>query len=75
MSKLVIDQMYAFVATDKNGDEGIIGMNTADGWLPLVGADMERIDSLKRIAREAGIQAQVKVKLIKFSAMEVLEEL
>ncbi|GAH83034.1 unnamed protein product, partial [marine sediment metagenome] len=46
-----IEEMYAFVAEDTGpDDEGVVGVNTGCGWMPLVGADMARVESLKPIA-------------------------
>lgn len=43
-----IEEMYAFVAEDSGpDDEGVVGMATKSGWMPLVGADMARVESLK----------------------------
>lgn len=50
-----IEEMYAFVTEDSGpDDEGIVGMSTESGWMPLVGADMARVESLKPIARNIG---------------------
>lgn len=63
-----IEEMYAFVAEDSNpDDEGIVGMNTGSGWLPLVGADMARVESLKPIAKNIAAMTGKKVKLIYFT--------
>lgn len=46
-----ITEMYAFVAADKGPeDEGVMAMQTVTGWMPLVGADMVRVNDLKPIA-------------------------
>lgn len=47
---LKIKELFAFVITDEQGDEGIMGFKISDGWLPMVGADMERVDCLRPIA-------------------------
>lgn len=50
---LRITELYAFVSKDKDGNEGIIGMTQPDGtWMPFVGADTERVDSLIPIANK-----------------------
>lgn len=69
-----INEMYAFVSVDPEDDtEGIIAMKTAGGyWLPLVGADMNRVDSLRAKALELGDLSGREVKLLKFSAREEL---
>lgn len=62
-----IETMYAFIAEDTSpDDEGIIGMNTGTGWMPLVGADMERVESLKPIAQSISRQTGKRVKILQF---------
>lgn len=68
-----IEEMYAFVAEDSGpDDEGIVGINTATGWMPLVGADMARVESLKPIAKGIAAQTGKKIKLVHFTNREDL---
>lgn len=47
---LKINELYAFISSDDDG-EGIIGAKISDGtFLPFIGADLERVESLKPIA-------------------------
>lgn len=71
---LHIDEVFAFISVDENGDEGVIAVKGHDGsYLPLIGADMERIDSLRHIAAHTGEANNMTVKLIKLSVREELE--
>jgi len=73
--KLKIEEMFAFVAEDETG-EGVIGMTMPDGmWMPLVGADMARAESLKKHAKEIGRVSGKKITLLKFTTRETIEEL
>lgn len=47
-----ITELYAFVSIGSGpNDEGIIGFRTDGGtWMPMVGADMTRINQLKPMA-------------------------
>ena len=72
---LKIDKMYAFVAEDKNGDEGVIGMQTNSGWMPLVGADMKRINSLIPIVQNIVNQTNHPVKILMFSDRKEIDEI
>ena len=68
-----IEEMYAFIIQDTGpDDEGVIGIMTKNGWLPLVGADMARVESLKPIARGIGNRMGKKVKLVHFTGCEDL---
>lgn len=44
-----IEEMYAFVTIDDER-EGVMAMKGSDGWMPMVGADMDRIKSLLPLA-------------------------
>lgn len=68
-----IQEMYAFIVEDSGpDDEGVIGIQSEEGWLPLVGADMARVESLKPIARGIGNKIGKKVKLVHFTNREDL---
>lgn len=69
-----ITEMFAFIATEKDGTEGILGFQTDNGvMMPLVGADMDRVDSVKGFAKLIGQHAGCNVTLAKFSIRENLE--
>lgn len=68
-----IDEVYVFVAKDATGNEGIPACEINGIILPLVCADKERIDSLRRIAKEMGDEIGIEVKLVRYSTREELE--
>jgi len=69
-----ITEIYAFVTEDKGpDDEGIVGMNTGSGWMPMVGADMKRVDDLRPIALSLALGTGIKIKLLHFTKREELE--
>lgn len=56
---LRITEIYAFISKDKEGHEGIMGFNSPNGWMPMIGADIERVDQLVPIADKiAGMSGQ-----------------
>ncbi len=66
-----IDEMYAFVVEDSGpDDEGILGFMTNGGWMPMVGADMARVESLKPMARDMATSLGKRVKILKFTKRE-----
>ena len=67
--KLSIDEMFAFVADDDEG-EGIMGAKIGDSWMPLVGADMDRVQSLVKIADMIKNETGKNYKVLKFSTRE-----
>lgn len=72
-----IEEMFAFVAEDTGpDDEGIVGVNTPGGWMPLVGADMARVKSLRPVAQGLAKGLGKKIKLLHFTnrtEVEVIE--
>ena len=68
-----IEEMYVFVAEDSGpDDEGVVAMSVRDVMMPLVGADMARVESLRPIARSIGAQTGKKIKLLHFTQREDL---
>lgn len=65
----LIEEMYAFVAVDEDDQiEGITAFrNTDGGWMPMVGADQERMDSFRPMAQMLANQSGQTIKLIHFS--------
>jgi hypothetical protein len=71
----LIEEMYAFISYDKdNNDEGICAFQSSYGvWIPMVGANMARVESLKPMAKQIANMTGKKIKICKFSTREVLE--
>lgn len=73
MDKLVIRELYAYIAENEEG-EGVIAWMTPEGnWKPCVGADMQRINSLKDEVKQISKKINKKIYLKKFSTVEILE--
>ena len=69
-----IKEMFAFVAEDSGpDDEGITAMLVGHAWIPMVGADMARVDSLRPIAAKIARRTGKPVKLLRFTNREDLE--
>lgn len=48
--QLRIETVYAFIVVDDDGTEGIPAIQSPEGgWVPLVGADLERVSSLREL--------------------------
>jgi hypothetical protein len=67
-----IDRLYAWVATEADGGQGIPAMRVDDMALPLIGADHDRIESLRPMAMRA-MGVCLKIELVEFSGRRVLE--
>lgn len=74
---LRIDEIFAYVSVDQNG-EGIIGQSVQlmgkDIFMPFVCADKARMESLKPLAKKIAKESGKKIKLIKLSVREEIEE-
>jgi len=72
--QLRIDRLFAFIALDEDGTEGLIGHYQPDGtWTPLVGADMARVDSLRPIVVDIATQTDRRITLAVFSNRDNVE--
>ena len=70
-----IEALYAWIAVDPEGGEGVCGASIGRMMLPLVGADRERIESLRERAAMTRAASGYPVKLVRFSRREDIEEL
>jgi hypothetical protein len=70
-----INALYAWVATEPDGGEGICSAQLGDIHMPLVGADMERMLSLRPFAEAAHLATGYPVRLVQFSKRVDLEVL
>jgi hypothetical protein len=68
-----IGHLWAFVATDSDGNEGLMAGMFGNVVAPLVAADDNRLDSL-RVMAEAGAKASKRVvRLVKFTTRVEVE--
>jgi len=69
-----INELFAFISTDEGPeDEGIIASKIGDAWMPLVGADQKRVDSLRPLAKQIAQATGKRVVLAKFTHREDVE--
>lgn len=78
-----ITELFAFVAEEGPDDEGVMGMLLPPSpgqqgphqWMPLLGADMNRIHSLLPHAKQIAAETGVKYKLLHFKLVGEIEDL
>lgn len=72
-----IDTVFAFITEDAGpGDEGILAATFPNGMtMPLVGADLARVDSLREVAQSLCNKFGKPVRLVHFKEMEEVETL
>ena len=63
-----IDELFAFIVEDSGpDDEGVAAQLIENVWLPMIGADLARVESLKPAARGIGLLLLFKVFLERYS--------
>lgn len=72
-AQVKIEALYAWVCVAPDGGEGAVATWLGGQWFPLIGADRERIESL-RGAAQAAKSAGYPVRLVRFDRLTVLEE-
>ncbi len=70
-----ITELFAFIAVEGPEDEGIIAMMLGDKWMPMLGADMKRMESLRPIAQNIATINGQKVILAKFTTRINIEDI
>jgi hypothetical protein len=69
-----IERLYAWVATEPDGGEGVCSMLLGGVQMPLIGADMARVESLAPHAALVARMSGYPVRLVEFSTRRVLRE-
>jgi hypothetical protein len=67
---LRVDQMFVFLAVDHTGDEGVIAYPMGNTIMPLLGADMARVDSVRTLAQKIADARGCDITLAVFSVRE-----
>jgi len=75
--QLKIEQLFAFIVKDRDGTEGVAGfLDVASGqWMPMVGADLARVESLRPLADDLARRMHVPITLAYFSERRDVEQL
>ena len=69
-----ITEMYAFIVADTGPeDEGVAAMLRGNAWLPMVGADMKRVESLRPFAEDLAKTTGQKITIARFTQRTDLE--
>ena len=70
-----ITELLAYVAQDEDeNDEGIMAIQHPDGgWIPLVGADRERMISLRPQADMVALATQKPYRIMRFELVEEIK--
>lgn len=74
MAKLVVNSVFVFVIDNPEG-EGIPAMTVGQMVMPLVGADMARVDSLRPYAQELADTSGRSIKILEFSVRRLVDQI
>jgi hypothetical protein len=61
-----IERLYAFVAEDGPGDEGLMAFADNQWWIPMVGADFARVESLRKVADRISKKTGKRYRVLEF---------
>lgn len=67
-------RLYAAIGTDASGDEGIVGFQSSEGWVPLVFSTRRNLDKLKALARELADGTGETIRFVSFCREGVASE-
>lgn len=70
---MIIEEMFAFVVLEKPGEEGVPAFRDGSVWVPLIGADWSRVESLRPLAKEMARKLGKPLTLCKFTVREDVE--
>lgn len=68
-----ITEMFAFVMTDSNGDEGIIGEQMGGQWFPFIGVDTNNMERMIKRADFISLSIGKPYKILKFKLQETID--
>lgn len=68
----IINELYIFIVEESEG-EGIPAVEMDGVLMPLVGADMETINEMRRHAQMLADNSGFKIRLVRFSVREEME--
>lgn len=72
---LRIDEMFAFISKDENGNEGVCAFKSPMGWMPMVGADQKRADQLMAVAKDLVAETGKEIIFCKFSSRTEIQRI
>jgi len=68
-----IDQIFAFIATNEEGQEGILCQQIGGVAIPFLATDQARIDQLMPLAQAMASHTDKQIRLVRFHHREELK--
>lgn len=69
-----ITDLFAFVMESEHGEEGVPAVQIGHLTMPLIGADLARVEGLMEIAQELANQQCKPIRIVKSVALEQIGE-
>lgn len=69
-----ITTMFAYLSVDHQGNEGIIAIQDKNAIIPMVASHIELMDEFRDHVKKTAKESKNKIKLVRFSNREELEE-
>jgi hypothetical protein len=64
----LIDQVFCFVASDSDGNEGLTAfLNHQGHWIPMVACDQDRLASMMLMAQSIAAETGTEIKIYHFT--------
>lgn len=70
-----IKKMWAFIATEPDGTEGVCALRVGNDWMPMVAADQDRVESLKVAAQQIANHSGATIQLVEFDVRRNVERI
>ena len=71
-----IDEMWAWTTIDPaDSTEGVLGLHSPDGWIPMVGADRNRMESLRTYVQALVDLQGFTATMVRFTQREEMERI
>ena len=71
----MIEQLFAWVAVDPDGTEGVCNALCGEQHIPMIGADRGRMDEFREHAEIIAVQSGWQVILVQFGERRVIDDL
>lgn len=69
----MIKEVWAYIAIGEDGEEGVCGFRSTQGWMPMVCADEARVKSFRPIAEKIARDSDKTITLARFTVRTDLE--
>lgn len=73
MTASKVTEVYAFLAVDTDGAEGVPAAELGDMVMPLIAADADRLESLRPMAQSLASSYGMKITVVRFTNREDVE--